>query len=691
MQQLTLKAKLKKSGLLRYLITLTGLFVLLEICVFIQGSDFYLGDYRLVADQLTIPLTVMPGIIYFFCAQLIIHLCFVLLIWCLTCLIAVVFRSVYYHQERLGLGLWLLGLVTILLANQIFFSNSKFAILTSLLIPSIMAKIIFPILLFILSLAILFAMYGLILMLLQRLKIAIGIFGLVCVATVGFAAHQTKVVLNDIATPTKPNIIVIGVDALRPDFLGFFGAAKQTPHMDYFLDHAAVFSESLTPLARTYPAWLSILTGEYPKKINVRFNLSQQLDFDLQQTLPAILQQHGYETIFAMDETRFSNIDETFGFDKTVTPPIGFNDFFLGTLNDFPMSNLLVNTVFGQYLFPYSYGNRPVYTTYNPNSFINLLNQTIQKPRNKPLFLAAHFCLAHYPYVWSDHKAGAKVRDYRSSVNRVDQQVAEFLQMLKKNKLLDHSIVVLLSDHGEAFWLAGDRITEADLFVPGINNKKGDIPRFYPPNRVGEKVNQSVGHGTDVLGVSQYHTLLAFRYFGLDGQESRVIPGRVSLLDIKPTILNFLGIKIPKQSGNSLIDYIAGKKSQVTTQQDFFIESDFSPEAIRTVHPETRKVLFQGIEFFQINPVTTRLTIKKSMADLIISSKQYADFYGPWVLALYPQNKKPMIPILVNLETGLWTNDMQTPLAKTAPIDHMMTALKDFYGDDIKEIESISS
>src|SRR5204863_1260045 len=140
--------------------------------------------------------------------------------------------------------------------------------------------------------------------------------------------------------------------------LGYFGAGKYTPHMDEFLNQATVFSESLTPLARTFPSWVSILTGAYPKNSNVRYNLSDQITFDLKQTLPSILRDHGYKTIYAIDETRFSNINESYGFDQIVAPPTGFNDFLIGTINDFPLSNLLVNTILGKYLFPYSYANR---------------------------------------------------------------------------------------------------------------------------------------------------------------------------------------------------------------------------------------------------------------------------------------------------------------------------------------------
>jgi hypothetical protein len=268
--------------------------------------------------------------------------------------------------------------------------------------------------------------------------------------------------------------------------------------------------------------------------------------------------------------------------------------------------------------------------------------------------------------------------------------VADFLKILKQNKLLEKSIVILLSDHGEALELRGDRITEAALFMPGIKNLKRIIPRFYPPTFSKERVNQSAGHGTDVLGLSQYHIVLAFRFFGIPGQRVALMPGIVSLLDIKPTILNLLGIAPQESDGKSLGNFIAGKKVIGLEQPHFFIESDFSPEAVRSVHPETRAVMFEGVKFFQINPNTTRLTIRQSMVNLILSSKQYADFHGSWVLALYPQTIHQMMPILVNLQSGGWTNDLRTAFAQQAPAKEMLSALKRFYGADITSIRNIS-
>jgi hypothetical protein len=268
-------------------------------------------------------------------------------------------------------------------------------------------------------------------------------------------------------------------------------------------------------------------------------------------------------------------------------------------------------------------------------------------------------------------------------VARVDQQVGDFFKILKQVHLLDHAIVVLLSDHGEALELPGDRITEASLFLGA--KQKSAIPEFYPSSLDKESLNQSVGHGTDVLGLSQYHSLLAFKLYGIGEQRQGIVPGVVSLLDIKQTILDLIRSKVTSQNqaSISLSPIINGDVKEYRHHDHIFIESDFTPEAIRTVYPETREVVLEGIQLFQIDPETTRLTVRPSMGQMIIKSKQYADIYGDWMLALYPQNNHYRMPILINLVNGKWTNDLQSPFAKQSPAAKMFAALQVFYGNEL--------
>jgi len=683
----------KSERILFYLLFLTGFFLLLELSFFIQCNRTYLADYVFVSDNLHIPSTILPGIFYFIFAQLLVHLAYCYVIWIIVSLIKNLGFLTSNQIIPLTICTWMLGLITIFTANHYYFPNSKFVELTSLILfNQQVAKDVLIFLLICCCIVFLLALTSLIKSIISRSFVIPLILGLG--VTFGFTYLKSGTIIEpNVATRLKPNIILVGVDSLRPDFLSYFGYEKSTPFFDSFLDQAAVFSEAVTPLARTFPSWSGILTGQYPRQIGIRSNLAQQTKLNFASSLPAILQRHGYETIFATDETRFSNIDKNYGFDSVITPPMGLNDFLIGTFNDFPLSNLLINTIIGKWLFPHSYANRPVYFTYEPDSFLNLLSPTLTQHRTKSLFLAVHFCLPHYPYLWASFSGnGLSPRErYGLSIVRVDKQVHALFSILKQNHLLDHAIVVLLSDHGEALELPGDRITEKDLFIPSSSTNPS-VPLFYPPSLDKEEVNQSAGHGTDVLGLPQYHSVLAFQLYGVGDYQKTTLPGVVSLLDIMPTLLDLIDISTPKLGGTSLSAAIRGnihlKMHFSTTTMDMplrhiFLESDFSPEAIRTVYPETRNVLLEGIELFQIDPHTTRLTVKNDMSEMIIKSKQYADIYSEWMLALYPQNKNFRMPILINLVSGKWTNDLHSPFAQHSPAQLMLAKLKAFYGDEI--------
>ena len=673
------RSKQKYSSVLFYLLILTSFLMMLEISFFIECNRAYLSDYTFLTTNISIPRTIIPGILYFVFAQTLVHFVYCFLLWMIIELIFGLLHPLPNRKIYYVIAIWMTSFLTILTANQYYFPNSRFSELTSVIFfTPFIAKSAFCFLFSCCVILCILAISGL----MHRLRHHL-VSIMMTVAIIYFASLIYKPAEKQYfaANATRPNIILIGLDSLRPDFIGYFDISKKTPFLDSVLKQSAVFTEAITPSARTFPAWSSILTGQYPREMNIRSNLSAQNQSQFDTTLSSILKKNGYETIYATDETRFSNIDKNFGFDRVISPPMGLNDFLIGNFNDFPLSNLLINTRVGKLLFPHSYANRPVHFTYQPDSFLNLVNSALKKNRDKPLFLATHFCLTHAPYVWANYsgKGDSPQERYTASIVRMDKQIEDFFILLKQNHLLDNAIVVVLSDHGEALEFKGDRITEKDLYV----DKTKQPPLFYPKGLDNEGFNQSAGHGTDVLGLPQYRVLLAFKFFGAGEFQTGKIPGVVSLLDIKPTLLDFLNLATPNSSGISLMNRIQDSTTQQIASRHLFIESEYSPPSIRTVYPEVRKVMLEGIDIFEINPLTTRLTVKNSMTTKIIASKQYADIYDGWMLALYPQSKDYRMPILVNLESGLWTNDLESDFAKHSPANKMLAELRAFYGEEI--------
>ncbi len=510
----------------------------------------------------------------------------------------------------------------------------------------------------------------------------------------------------------QPNVIVIGLDSLRPDFIGYFNQPHKvnTPHLDQLLTSAAVMEDAYTPLARTFPSWISILTGKYPLHHFARTNLGDPTPIIANDTLAKKLKAAGYETLYATDEKRFSNITHEYGFDHVIGPRMGIDDFILGGLSDFPLTNLLVNSSLGQMLFPYNFANRAAAITYDPNTFLQQIELQLSHRSNKPLFIAVHFCVSHWPYTWAHpHRMDspyAAIR-YGQSVEAVDAQLGAFLHIAKQQGLLDNSVLVILSDHGTTVGIPGDRIIAEENYLgkpdqlKWITRYKLDLP---PPHQGKLSLNTSFGQGTDVLSLKQYHVLLAFQGLGKMTIPAHSIHDRAALLDITPTLLDLLNLPaIDKADGISLKkQLLLTHSSQTSNKRPLYFETDLSLSAIEKNNIFVNQVLRRAIGLYSIDPKTGRLSVKSEAHSAILHNKQRAILQGDWLLAKYPESlttlfspapKKTLQPVsysipsyfvIANIKTGQWSIGLHSAFAKTAPIDTMLKELVAFYGDEVQ-------
>jgi arylsulfatase A-like enzyme len=430
--------------------------------------------------------------------------------------------------------------------------------------------------------------------------------------------------------PARPNVILIGLDSVRCDATGILGNSGLTPNVDAFLSQSSLMTDALTPLARTYPSWVSILTGKHPHSTGAIVNLIHKDQLHLGDTLPLALRRAGYRTAYAIDEVRFSNIDASYGFDQTIMPPIGAADFVIGELNDAPLSNLLANTRIGQWLVPYGYANRAAAIIYDPDSFVARLDRELDF--REPTFLAVHLTLAHWPYAWADSRqTELTAKDnwtsahYRPAVRRVDQQFGQVLEVLRRKGALDNAIVVVLSDHGEAVGLPGDS--------PWAHTGPADDPY--------ERAILS-GHGTSVLSPQQYRVLFSIRGFGPASHgigAPRRIAAPATLEDVTPTINEWLGLGMPaKFDGRSLLSLLRGAPAWPAAMEDRirFTETEFNPRGFMPHEKQTPSIIANAMSSYEIDRDTGRMYIQRRKHDLLLRQRQYAALRGSEILAAIP-------------------------------------------------------
>lgn len=94
----------------------------------------------------------------------------------------------------------------------------------------------------------------------------------------------------------RPNLLLLSVDTLRSDRLGFAGSPDAfTPHLDRLSRTSLLTMHAVTPLPRTLPAMVSVMTGHVPQEHGVRDNFHYSLG-PRAETLAEELQSRGWAT-----------------------------------------------------------------------------------------------------------------------------------------------------------------------------------------------------------------------------------------------------------------------------------------------------------------------------------------------------------------------------------------------------------
>ena len=98
------------------------------------------------------------------------------------------------------------------------------------------------------------------------------------------------------SAPVNGPIVLISIDALRPDHLGAYGyAGARTPSIDRLAEDGIVFERAYAHVPQTLPAHVSLLTGRLPFETGVRDVAGYALP-DSVRTIAEMLRDRGYAT-----------------------------------------------------------------------------------------------------------------------------------------------------------------------------------------------------------------------------------------------------------------------------------------------------------------------------------------------------------------------------------------------------------
>lgn len=478
--------------------------------LFLEPTVFSVSEprVRILLDQATASQAVRSDFVFFFFSNLFFCLvCYMCLCW-MGRLLAQAFgiSPIVALMASLCLG-WLL----LVSGNSWIFPESNYSLVLSVIDSALLGKVVLAVFVGLFVLAVT-RRVG------YKCLTWFAGAGLALVATVGlwFVGGAKKVEL-----PFGKSVVIVGVDSLSKT--NFDRANLEMPALHELFKASRTYTRAYTPLGRTYPAWISILSGHTPQETGAIFNLRSLEAVATYELLSSKLQRDGYRTVFAIDERRFNNMGVGFGFDRVVGPKAGVLDFVLQVFADTPLSNLALQFGLAKWIYPYSYINTASYVNYSDEGFVKSVLSAVDG--GGKVFLAVHFESAHFPYktrhseikVKSDNPFWSR---HAEALSAVDKQVSMLMSGLKNKGVLEDALVILLSDHGEGL---GD--VEGTL---SINGQAQDIVGY--------------GHGVNLLSDAQNRVVLGTLVFrhGKVVSEPSEVGEQVSLTDIRAGVERYL-------------------------------------------------------------------------------------------------------------------------------------------------------
>lgn len=248
------------------------------------------------------------------------------------------------------------------------------------------------------------------------------------------------------------NLILISIDTLRADHLGCYGYDRPTsPEIDQFAAQGLLFEDCSAPSPWTLPSHASILTGLYPSRHTLNSPIKYLPAHVL--TMAEVLKKQGFSTAAIVNSL---NVSRKHGLDR------GFDTFsYVEEFRD----------------------------QMEPSLVENHAVEWLSKNAIEPFFLFLHYYDVHSDYVSLPEYEKMFVRPYdgnidgssaqlkkfrrgtveinqrgaehlidlyNAGIRQMDDGIARLLAVIKELQLLDKTLIVITSDHGEEFLEHGD-------------------------------------------------------------------------------------------------------------------------------------------------------------------------------------------------------------------------------------------
>ena len=272
-----------------------------------------------------------------------------------------------------------------------------------------------------------------------------------------------------------PDILLITVDALNAEYTSIYGGENDTtPFLRELAENSLISENHFANAQGTIGSITSLLTGKLPSDIRVIYSSDMLQGIDAYQHLPGILNAYGYFTVQLSNATYADAYKTNF--------QSAFNEANGRSESEQPVSNALnmiypgVSAVFQkevierissrvQHIFFICEMSNPYKeVTEAPQKFDDLEKikqvKSLLISRQEPVFIHLHWMGTHGPKYFPAEQVFSTGLDlnnqkqnkqlfYYDAVLEFDQTIADLYQFLEDENLLDHTLIIITSDHSQ--------------------------------------------------------------------------------------------------------------------------------------------------------------------------------------------------------------------------------------------------
>lgn len=284
----------------------------------------------------------------------------------------------------------------------------------------------------------------------------------------GYAVWGNPTLARPRVPADPPNVILLAVDTLRADRLEVYNPhGAPSPHVEGLARDGVLFEQAVSPSNWTLPAFASVLTGAMPSRHRaIEFDSVLSEGFE---TLPERLRAAGWTTHGLLYQPALQDVGLEQGFDSWFNVP----RLLVRAEDNLEKALAWLDRHHDRRFFLFLHFMDPHQPFTQPEGFV--------PERQKAGLDAFHLGLPLFVYprfaarvVGARHWERQGCRDcrtdrvlkpeikelarglYDGEITYVDDQIGRFLDALRRLGLYEDTLIVFLSDHGEAYWEHGE-------------------------------------------------------------------------------------------------------------------------------------------------------------------------------------------------------------------------------------------